>query len=79
MCRARCGPCRAARTSAILTDLFIYADRLIDCWGLVTVEEFEENCSSPKSATPSTSSTGAPTRRVAAWPPSTPSSPIGQR
>ncbi|MFE2721800.1 NADAR family protein [Kitasatospora sp. NPDC059327] len=25
-----------------LTDLFIYADGLIDCWGLVTVEEFEE-------------------------------------
>ncbi|MCF3105380.1 NADAR family protein [Streptomyces roseoverticillatus] len=24
-----------------LTDLFIYADGLIDCWGLVTVEEFE--------------------------------------
>ncbi|MFJ8011020.1 NADAR family protein [Streptomyces sp. NPDC096339] len=25
-----------------LTDLVIYADGLIDCWGLVTVEEFEE-------------------------------------
>ncbi|GJF33450.1 hypothetical protein KNE206_61500 [Kitasatospora sp. NE20-6] len=25
-----------------LTDLFIYADGLVDCWGLVTVEEFEE-------------------------------------
>ncbi|MFI5530562.1 NADAR family protein [Kitasatospora sp. NPDC051853] len=25
-----------------LTDLFIYADGLIDCWGLVTFEEFEE-------------------------------------
>ncbi|MBK3558481.1 DUF1768 domain-containing protein, partial [Streptomyces sp. MBT56] len=25
-----------------LTDLFIYADGLIDCWGLVTIEEFEE-------------------------------------
>ncbi|MFD8597986.1 NADAR family protein [Kitasatospora sp. NPDC059646] len=25
-----------------LTDLFVYADGLIDCWGLVTVEEFEE-------------------------------------
>ncbi|MFD7547662.1 NADAR family protein [Streptomyces sp. NPDC059578] len=25
-----------------LTDLFIYADGLIDCWGLVTVEEFDE-------------------------------------
>ncbi|MFF0549948.1 NADAR family protein [Streptomyces sp. NPDC004311] len=25
-----------------LTDLFIYADGLIDCWGLVTVAEFEE-------------------------------------
>ncbi|MER7406123.1 NADAR family protein [Streptomyces sp. NPDC000070] len=25
-----------------LTDLFIYADGLIDCWGLVTLEEFEE-------------------------------------
>lgn len=24
-----------------LTDLFIYADGLIDCWGLVTLEEFE--------------------------------------
>lgn len=24
-----------------LTDLFIYADGLVDCWGLVTVEEFE--------------------------------------
>ncbi|MFD4661111.1 NADAR family protein [Kitasatospora sp. NPDC058444] len=25
-----------------LTDLFIYADGLIGCWGLVTIEEFEE-------------------------------------
>ncbi|WP_327306569.1 NADAR family protein [Streptomyces sp. NBC_01298] len=25
-----------------LIDLFIYADGLIDCWGLCTVEEFEE-------------------------------------
>src|SRR3954471_10389089 len=25
-----------------LTDLFIYADGLIDCWGLVTVVELEE-------------------------------------
>nr|BEK65039.1 hypothetical protein KPHV_22660 [Kitasatospora purpeofusca] len=25
-----------------LTDLFIYADGLVDCWELVTVEEFEE-------------------------------------
>ncbi|GAA1942794.1 NADAR family protein [Kitasatospora viridis] len=25
-----------------LTDLFIYADGLINCWGLVTIEEFEE-------------------------------------
>ncbi|MFF5788634.1 NADAR family protein [Streptomyces sp. NPDC012693] len=25
-----------------LTELFIYADGLVDCWGLVTVEEFEE-------------------------------------
>ncbi|WP_369192136.1 NADAR domain-containing protein [Streptomyces sp. R08] len=25
-----------------LTDLFIYADGLIDCWGVVTVAEFEE-------------------------------------
>ncbi|MFF4341782.1 NADAR domain-containing protein [Kitasatospora sp. NPDC001540] len=25
-----------------LTDLFIYADGLIDCWGLVTLEELEE-------------------------------------
>jgi predicted NAD-dependent protein-ADP-ribosyltransferase YbiA (DUF1768 family) len=25
-----------------LTDLFIYADGLVDCWGLVTLEEFEE-------------------------------------
>lgn len=25
-----------------LTDLFVYADGLIDCWGLVTLEEFEE-------------------------------------
>ncbi|MEV6855354.1 hypothetical protein AB0M89_16300 [Streptomyces microflavus] len=28
--------------SYFLTDLFIYADGLIDCWGLVTLEEFEE-------------------------------------
>ncbi|GAA3014631.1 hypothetical protein GCM10020229_27310 [Kitasatospora albolonga] len=25
-----------------LTDLFVYADGLVDCWGLVTFEEFEE-------------------------------------
>ncbi|MEU0102852.1 NADAR family protein [Streptomyces sp. NPDC006267] len=29
-------------SSYFLTDLFIYADGLIDCWGLVTVGEFEE-------------------------------------
>ncbi|MFI1031312.1 NADAR domain-containing protein [Streptomyces sp. NPDC020951] len=27
--------------SYFLTDLFVYADGLIDCWGLVTIEEFE--------------------------------------
>ncbi len=34
-----------------LTDLFIYADGLIDCWGLVTLEEFEEKVRGGKVAT----------------------------
>ncbi|MFF9983662.1 NADAR family protein [Streptomyces erythrochromogenes] len=28
--------------SYFLTDLFIYADGLVDCWGLVTLDEFEQ-------------------------------------
>ncbi|MEW2075549.1 MULTISPECIES: NADAR family protein [unclassified Streptomyces] len=34
-----------------LTDLFIYADGLIDCWGLVTLEEFEKKLRSGRVAT----------------------------
>ncbi|MGC0373944.1 NADAR family protein [Streptomyces sp. SAI-229] len=34
-----------------LTDLFVYADGLVDCWGLVTLEEFEEELRGGRVAT----------------------------
>ncbi|GGU58454.1 DUF7638 domain-containing protein [Lentzea flava] len=34
-----------------LTDLFIYADGMVDCWGLCTLDEFAEKLASGKVAT----------------------------
>ncbi|MFJ6773931.1 hypothetical protein ACIQOV_23765 [Kitasatospora sp. NPDC091257] len=50
-----------------LTDLLIYADGLIDCWGLVTVEEFAEKLRSGWVATTFEDGARASAHHVAAW------------
>ncbi|MGW4378763.1 NADAR family protein [Kitasatospora sp. NPDC004531] len=50
-----------------LTDLFIYADGLIDCWGLVTVEEFEEKLRSGWVATGFPEGAEASAHELADW------------
>ncbi|MFD4524032.1 NADAR family protein [Streptomyces sp. NPDC058470] len=50
-----------------LTDLFIYADGLIDCWGLVTVEEFEEKLRTGWVATSLPEGAAASAHDLAAW------------
>ncbi|MEW5357021.1 NADAR family protein [Streptomyces sp. 16-176A] len=50
-----------------LTDLFIYADGLIDCWGLVTLEEFEEKLRSGWVATALPEGARASAHDLAAW------------
>ncbi|WP_432173237.1 NADAR family protein [Streptomyces sp. Tue6028] len=50
-----------------LTDLFIYADGLIDCWGLVTLEEFEEKLRSGWVATELPDGARASGFGLAAW------------
>ncbi|WP_028804124.1 NADAR family protein [Streptomyces sp. 142MFCol3.1] len=50
-----------------LTDLFIYADGLIDCWGLVTLEEFEEKLRSGWVATELPDGARASGFELAAW------------
>ncbi|MEU3561851.1 hypothetical protein [Kitasatospora sp. NPDC006786] len=50
-----------------LTDLLIYADGLIDCWGLVTVEEFAEELRSGWVATTFEDGARASAHHVAAW------------
>ncbi|MFD5198963.1 NADAR family protein [Streptomyces sp. NPDC058375] len=50
-----------------LTDLFIYADGLIDCWGLVTVEEFERKLRTGWVATHLPEGAEASAHGLAAW------------
>ncbi|MCX4749742.1 NADAR family protein [Kitasatospora sp. NBC_01287] len=50
-----------------LTDLFIYADGLIDCWELVTVEEFEEKLGSGWVATDFPEGAEASAHDLASW------------
>ncbi|MFE6524830.1 NADAR family protein [Streptomyces sp. NPDC057794] len=50
-----------------LTDLFIYADGLIDCWGLVTLEEFERKLRTGWVATELPDGAWASAHDLAAW------------
>ncbi|MFI9723867.1 NADAR family protein [Streptomyces sp. NPDC052396] len=50
-----------------LTDLFIYADGLIDCWGLVTIEEFQEKLRSGWVATSLPDGAEASAHDLAGW------------
>ena len=50
-----------------LTDLFIYADGLIDCWGLVTLEEFGEKLRSGWVATEIPEGAKASAFELASW------------
>ncbi|MYV61940.1 DUF1768 domain-containing protein, partial [Streptomyces sp. SID4931] len=50
-----------------LTDLFIYADGLIDCWGLVTIEEFEEKLRTGWVATTLPDGAEASAHHLASW------------
>ncbi len=50
-----------------LTDLFIYADGLIDCWGLVTIEEFEEKLRTGWVATTLPDGAEASAHELAGW------------
>ncbi|WP_369142103.1 NADAR family protein [Streptomyces sp. R44] len=50
-----------------LTDLFIYADGLIDCWGLVTIEEFEEKLRTGWVATTLPDGAQASAYEMASW------------
>ncbi|MDQ1022158.1 NADAR family protein [Streptomyces afghaniensis] len=50
-----------------LTDLFIYADGLIDCWGLVTLDEFEEKLRRGWVATELPDGARASGHELAAW------------
>ncbi|MGV9310600.1 DUF7638 domain-containing protein [Streptomyces sp. NPDC003691] len=50
-----------------LTDLFIYADGLVDCWGLVTLDEFEEKLRSGWVATTLPEGGVASAHQLARW------------
>ena len=50
-----------------LTDLFIYADGLVDCWGLVTLEQFEQKLRSGWVATELPDGAQASAHDLAAW------------
>ncbi|MCP3756197.1 NADAR family protein [Streptomyces sp. TBY4] len=50
-----------------LTELFIYADGLIDCWGLVTLEEFEEKIRTGWVATALPDGAEAAVHGLASW------------
>lgn len=50
-----------------LTDLFIYADGLVDCWGLVTLEEFERKLASGWVATELEEGARASGHELASW------------
>ncbi|WP_328907742.1 NADAR family protein [Streptomyces sp. NBC_00234] len=62
--------------SYFLTDLFIYADGLIDCWGLVTIEEFEEKLRTGWVATTLPDGAKASAHGLARWKFSEPRSPL---
>ncbi|MFF4323506.1 NADAR family protein [Streptomyces sp. NPDC001568] len=53
--------------SYFLTDLFIYADGLVDCWELVTLDEFEEKLRSGWVATHLPEGARASAHSLAAW------------
>ncbi|MFF8828148.1 NADAR domain-containing protein [Streptomyces sp. NPDC015131] len=53
--------------SYFLTDLFIYADGLIDCWDLVTLDEFEKKLRSGWVATSLPDGGMASAHRLASW------------
>ncbi|MFD7511790.1 NADAR family protein [Streptomyces sp. NPDC059853] len=50
-----------------LTDLFIYADGLVDCWGLVTLEEFAEQLRHGRVATELPEGAPASAHELATW------------
>ncbi|MDQ1007433.1 ribA/ribD-fused uncharacterized protein [Streptomyces sp. V4I23] len=50
-----------------LTDLFIYADGLVDCWGLVTLDEFEQKLRSGWVATELPEGARASGHDLAGW------------
>ncbi|MEU8773414.1 NADAR family protein [Streptomyces sp. NPDC048606] len=50
-----------------LTELFIYADGLIDCWGLITIEEFEEQLRTGRVATEIPDGAPASVHGLASW------------
>jgi hypothetical protein len=50
-----------------LTDLFIYADGMVDYWGLVTLEEFEGKLASGWVATTLDEGARASAHNLAAW------------
>ncbi|MFF9765217.1 NADAR family protein [Streptomyces sp. NPDC014636] len=50
-----------------LTDLFIYADGLVDCWGLVTLDEFEQKLRSGWVATSLPDGGRASAHHLASW------------
>ncbi|GHC45979.1 NADAR family protein [Streptomyces cinnamoneus] len=49
------------------TDLFIYADGLIDCWGLVTIDEFEEKVRRGRVATTLPEGAEASVHELGGW------------
>lgn len=53
--------------SYYLTDLIVYADGLIDCWGLVTLDEFRDKLRTGWVATTFTDGANASAHEVASW------------
>ncbi|MFF3032590.1 hypothetical protein ACFVS7_16500 [Streptomyces rubiginosohelvolus] len=52
----------------------VYTDGLIDCWGLVTIEEFEEKLRTGRVATTLPDGAGASAHDLASWKSSGPKS-----
>lgn len=50
-----------------LTDLYIFADGIVDCWGLVTLDEFEQKLRSGWVATSLSEGTRASAHGLASW------------
>ena len=53
--------------SYYLTDLIVYADGLVDCWGLVTLDEFRDKLRTGWVATTFTEGANASAHEVASW------------